>query len=390
MTPGENSYAGREQARVKHAVLRGYLQRLAFKVGNFRPNTTLNYIDGFSGPWDAVADGHADSSPVIAMRELAEARDALATLPTPKRMVVRAMFVERDAAAFEHLKTICERAPIEAMPHHGQFEAYIDAAARFAAHGPNPFAFIFIDPTGWTGFGLKRIKPLLQVNPSEVLINFMWGHIGRFIDDEGSSAEASFDDLLGGDATSYRARWKGLKGLDREDEVVRTYCERVREVGGFAHCVSTVVVKPWNDSTHYHLVFATRSLKGLTTFRETEREAMSLQQTARAEAKQRKRESGGQLELLGPTEMDSDYLTELCTRYQRKAHEAVDVALSKGGEIPYDALVATALSCPMTSERELKAWLDDLRKAGRIELLGLAPRARVPKVGENHRIRQLK
>lgn len=384
MTGGANLYEGREQAWVKHEVLRRYLQRLAFKIGGFRPGTTLNYIDGFSGPWDAVAKDSKDSSPAIAMRELANARTALSKA---KPMTVRAMFVERDQNAFRRLASLCEAAPVEATPLHGAFEDHIAEAVRFAKTGPNHFAFVFIDPTGWTGFGLQKIAPLLQVRPGEVLINFMWGHIGRFIDDEGSTAEASFDALLGEDASAYRARWRSLDGLDREDAIVRTYCERVRLVGGFTHCVSTVIVNPTSDRTHYHLVYGTRSRNGLATFRETERQVTPYQRDARAKAKQRRSEAKtGQLGLLTPTEMDTDYIESLVERYQGKARVEVEAALRPGHDITYDALVDIALAWPMTSETELKAWLTELTRAGRVEI-ELGPNRRAPKLGEQDVIR---
>lgn len=386
---GGSPYVGREQAFVKHEVLRRYLQRLAFKVGNFRPGTTLNYIDGFSGPWDAETDDHGDSSPAIAMRELAKARDGLAELRSPKDMTVRAMFVESDRNAFRRLTALCESDTVEAVPFHGEFEHHIADAVAFAGSGAHPFAFVFIDPKGWTGFSLRRITPLLRVRPSEVLINFMLQHIARFIDDEASVAVESFEELFGQDAASYRARWRDLSGLDREDEIVRTYCERVREAGGFQHCVSTVIVNPTDDRPHYHLVLATRSLKGLMTFREIERKVTPDQQTARAQAKQRKRQDRtAQLDLLAPKEMDSDYFESLCERYRARARAALEEALPEvGAEVSYDSLIPVALGWPMTSEADLKAWLRDLVGTGRIELRGLAAGKRVPKVGAGHSVR---
>lgn len=391
VVPGGNPYEGREQAFVKHEVLRLYLQRLAFKVGSFQPGTTLNYIDGFSGPWDAVTDDHGDSSPAIAMRELAKARDGLAALPSPRQMTVRAMFVESDRVAFERLTRLCASAPVEALTFHGELEGHVAEAARFAAHGPHPFAFVFIDPTGWTGFSLRRITPLLQVRPSEVLINFMLKDIARFIDDEDSVAVESFEELFGQDAASYRARWRHLSGLDREDEIVRAYCDRVRDAGAFAHCVSTVIVNPTADRTHYHLVFATRSLNGLKTFREIERQVTPVQQKARAQAKQRKRQDRtAQLDLLAPAEMDTDYFESLCTRYRQKARVALEGALPAiGSEVSYDALIPVALAWPMTSDADLKGWLGDLERAGRIELRGLGARERVPKMNEGHTVRRI-
>lgn len=388
MSAGVDPYEGREQAWVKHEVLRRYLQRLAFKVGGFRPGTTLNYVDGFSGPWDAVAADDRDSSPSIAMSELAVARDDLAR--NGKSMTVRAMFVEKNAAAFARLKGLCASAPVKAVALQGELEDHIDRAVQFARQGTNPFAFVFIDPTGWTGFALPRIAPLLRVRPSEVLINFMWGHIGRFIDDEGSTVEGSFDDLLGEDTTRYRARWRHLSGLDREDEVVRTYCERVREVGELEHCVSTVIVNPTIDRTHYHLVFATRSRKGLVTFREIERGLAPLQRDVRARAKQRKREGAtGQLGLLAPTQMDTGYFASLVERYRHRARAAVEASLTAGRDVPYEALVDVALGWPMTSEADLKAWIGSWREAGRVELHGLGARERSPKLDAGHLVRLL-
>jgi hypothetical protein len=55
-----HDYKDREQAFVKHWFLKHYLQKLALKVAQFQPGTTLNYIDGFSGPWDAVTEDATD------------------------------------------------------------------------------------------------------------------------------------------------------------------------------------------------------------------------------------------------------------------------------------------------------------------------------------------
>jgi hypothetical protein len=139
---------------------------------------------------------------------------------------------------------------------------------------------------------------------------------------------------------------------------------------------------------HSVLVFATRRLIGLTTFREIERQVTPVQQTARAHAKQRRRPTTtGQLEFLSPTEMDTDYFESLCTRYRQKARAALEASLpAVGSEVSYDALIPVALAWPMTSDTELKEWLANLASAGRIELRGLGPRERVPKVGAGHTV----
>ena len=163
-------------------------------------------------------------------------------------LTVRGLFVERDAAAFARLRELLNVFPdIETVALHGLFERHIPAITDFAGRGPRPFAFVFIDPTGWTGYGLKAIAPLLATKPSEVLINFMTKDIKRFIDDPESSAIATFVDLFGDE--SYRDAWWGLHGLDREDAMVAAYCERIRNAGQFKYVCSTVILNPGLSTT---------------------------------------------------------------------------------------------------------------------------------------------
>ncbi len=368
----EGGYQGREQALVKHTVLRSYLQTLALKVGQFQSGTTLNYIDGFSGPWDAVRDDDGDSSPAIAARELDAARRVLED--GGKRMRVRCMFVEKDPAAFGRLGALCARVPVQdTVPIHGEFEDHIAEAVSFAEHGPHPFAFVFIDPTGWSGYGLQAIAPLLRVEPSEVLINFMLKDILRFIDHGTSVALPSFEALFGQRSAEYRKNWKGLAGLNREDAIVTAYCERIRDAGRFPYCVSTIVLNPTADRTQYRLVFATRSRKGLTTFRNIERKALSQQQEARAGAKQAEQETRtGQLGLLEPADMDTNYFSSLLGRYRGQARAAVGDALPPGVAVPYEGAGRRSAVVP----DDLRSRPEGLAEGMEEARLGRARRAR--------------
>src|SRR5262245_54021497 len=113
-------YVGREQAYVKHVVLERYLQALAIKVGQFRPGTSLNYVDGFSGPWQSATAELRDTSPHIALRQLRTVRDDLAKRGVPMR--IRALFVEKDKDAFRQLRELLQRFPdVETTPLFGEF-----------------------------------------------------------------------------------------------------------------------------------------------------------------------------------------------------------------------------------------------------------------------------
>jgi three-Cys-motif partner protein len=86
-------YVGSEQTYVKHFVLEYYLEKLAYKVG--WDGATLNYIDGFAGPWQSKGEALEDTSPYIALRVLRDTRAELERLGRP-RLGVRTMFVEKD------------------------------------------------------------------------------------------------------------------------------------------------------------------------------------------------------------------------------------------------------------------------------------------------------
>ncbi|MBK8265287.1 MAG: three-Cys-motif partner protein TcmP [Nannocystis sp.] len=381
----KDDYEGREQAYVKHYVLKHYLEQLALKIGHFRPGTTLNYIDGFSGPWQHATEDLRDTSPHVALTQLLKAKDELAN--ANKELHVRGFFVERDPEAFSRLQSLLSSFKTATTePYEGRFEDHLEEARRFAERGPNAFAFIFIDPTGWTGYPLGQITPLLQVKPCEVMINFMTKDIVRFVDDESSTARDSFIALFGDD--THREEWRALTGDAREDKIVEAYCARLGVAGGFNHVGATIVLHPQQDRTHYHLVYATRSLHGLIAFRDSERKAFGAQHEVRAGARQRSRiDRNHQTELFTAPVMETPYMDLLRERYQSRARAAVEATLEEArGEVPFDDIIGVALAFPLTSLSDLKSWLEDLKKQGRVTFVGQGAKERALKEGSKHRL----
>lgn len=382
-------YDGREQSAAKHLILGSYLEALAFKVGQIRKNLTFNYVDGFSGPWEYKTDDLSDTSPSLALERLLTVRRQLAA--RGQSFTVRAFFVSRSRAGAELLETLRSRFPdaqIEIVI--GEFEKRIDEARRFVRTGRDPFAFLFIDPTGWTGFGLQAITPLLREGRTEMLLNFMTGHISRFVDKGPPNVTSSFVDLFG-DA-SYREAWRGVTGLDREERMVETYCARVAKAVGYRHCANAMILNPTSDRTHYHLVYGTHSDDGLVTFREVERRGVEFQRTRRADAQERRKsERTGQKGLFeGRALVARAYEDELRERYLPRAFQKLDAMLEARGDLSWDELVIEALYVPMIAEADVKQWVKDRQAQGVAEVVGLAPRARVPQWKGLHRVRRLK
>lgn len=380
-TENNEFYFRREQSQIKHEVLRKYLERFTIIVGKGYEGIT--YVDGFSGPWNSVAQDFEDSSFSIAVAQLREARQKIRDT-FKKDIRIKCIFLEEDGGAFSQLDAFARRqTDMEIVPLNMKFEEGVPDVVRMIKEnqGRRCFPFVLIDPTGWKGFAMDVIAPLIQLQPCEVLVNFMTGHIGRFIEDERVGLKESFRRVFGDH--SYEARIEGLEGREREDEIVSTYATRLSAVGNFPFVCSTFVLQPTRDRTHFHLVYATRHLRGVEVFKEAERHALKLSETVRADAKRRAREkTSGQSELfVGSEAPDTRYLGELLDHYEGRARHAVLSHLRRNGDVAYDELYALAMSYPMVAEKSLRVWLAE---AG--EVRNLARNQRVPKVRSGHRI----
>lgn len=315
----EDLYAGREQTLVKHFVLKKYLERFALIIGFHWQ--TITYVDCFSGPWNARSEGFEDSSFFIALRELRKARDTLKM--KAKRLDLRCFFLEKEPQAYKRLRAFADGIrDAEVKTKNEELAASVEEILAFVKQGGRTsFPFVFIDPTGWTGFDLNVIVPLLRVDPGEVLINFMTGHIRRFIDSPQSETQESFERLFG--SANFKARIQGLAHQDREDAVVSEYCESVRKAGRYRFIAKALVLHPEIDRTHFHLIYATRNAKGIEVFKDVEKHAMPVMESARARAQQKKREERTQQPHLFSSEVmrDSSHYEALRTRYLAKSKE---------------------------------------------------------------------
>jgi three-Cys-motif partner protein len=375
-------YKGREQTYIKHVVLRRYLQKLAYKRGWH--GGTINYVDCFAGPWQHATEGLEDTSPFIAIKELREAREELRRRSRPP-LGIRCLFIEKHRKSWELLDSklrAIEDVEIETI--HGDFEVHVQIIRQFASGGgARPFTFFFIDPTGWTGYSLDTVTPLLRHQPGEVLINFMTRFITRFVDSDRPEDAGSFNRLFG--SAKYRDHWRNLSGLDREDEIVRAYAERVREAGKFSFVASSVVLDPLSDRSQFHLIYATRHIEGLRVFRnDAERPAEKEQQETRWKTQLRREEDRTGQVFLFEQPVGRDYLDKLRERYFWKATDRLTMLLEEKHRVPFDDLEAEALQFPLMSTRVLKGWLEELKKQGKVAYEGLAPGARIPQPGKGH------
>jgi three-Cys-motif partner protein len=357
-------YTGREQTQAKHFVLRRYLQALAFKVLSFQD---ITYVDGFSGPWQTATENFSDSSFMIAISVLLDAQRQYFER-TGVRRKIRCFFSENDPQAFTQLEAAV-------APHHkpaegfevrtycGEFETAVPDIQTYIG---NSFPLIFIDPTGWTGYSFNKIKPLFARPKCEVLINFMYAFVHRFVHSDDESTITSLEPILGG--PGWRNRLD--PNLDRGPATEKLFRETLKAAGNFEFVVSTKIDKATADRPHFFIAYGTKNIEGLKVFRETEYAALREHEKNRANAKEKKRE-------------DRSNTMDMFAGYQAKVQEAtIDqiveeqmtlastellAVLANAKTLPFRTVLACLLQPYMLRETNVKDICVALAKAGKIE-----------------------
>lgn len=379
------TYKGKEQTYFKHIVLEHYLEKVAFNIGSFLADFV--YIDGFSGPWRSCDPELGDTSFVIAMDTLRKVRETLRE--RGKTFNVRWIFIEDDPEKFSELEEKVQTiSDMEVLTLNKKFENAIPEILDFSGEA---FSLTFIDPTGWTGYGLQKIKPLLK-SKGEILINFMINDINRFFKSERADNESlneSLSDLFGGDGRVEEFQTAIKNGFSREEAIVEVYKSRLKIAGCFDFVISTRILNPNEDRTYFHLIYATRHLKGLLEFRKVEQRLYSVQNKVRSTLKQfREFEKIHQYSLFNGddrfhprTILESDKSEKL-----KVAYNILEELISSQSTIAYDSILGHLLEIRLVWEKDIKDRLSDMQKKGMIRFERLNPKERSLKWGNGHKI----
>lgn len=371
-------YRGREQTYLKHFLLERYLGRVAYNIFSFKNDFV--YVDGFSGPWKSEDEHYEDTSFVIALNELRKIRDGFRV--RGRHVGIRCLFIEKDPFAFRQLvQAVNSVEDFNVKVLEGPFESLIPLILQFIG---DSFSLVFIDPTGWTGFGLKEISPILRHRPGEVLLNFMFDPVNRFLEHPRPDIAATYDPLFGGGNWHVEVEALVNSGLTREEAVLTVYRERFRSAGDFTHVTSTRILKPLADRSYFHLVYGTRHWKGLVEFRAVEKKAVDLQERVHNAAKYAHRvRRTHQLELFGP-----GHLPGVPRSFEAERANQIEAALGTLRElitdspgIKYEKILDHLLEHPLVWESDIKHWLNEMCSSGEIQIKGLPGRTRTPKPG---------
>lgn len=367
-------YHEREQTFVKHIILRGYLQRAAYNILSVSEDFT--FVDGFSGPWEARSGEFADTSFGIAIRELREVRDAFRLRGMNKRL--RCVFVEKDSESFGRLSGAAAQAiDLDARAIHGTFEDNIPEVRQYVG---SSFALTFVDPTGWN-IDLIRLAPLLKQR-GEVLINFMYEHFKRFVEDARPEIRASYEKPFGGLPWRKMIDDEMANGLSKEEAILEVFKAAVREVCGFDYVASARIRHRKLDKSHFYLVYGTRHPKGLEVFRHVERTALSAEEFFRIEAKDRAMSATGQGGLFDSLPHNAEETAKAHWEKEvRKARHLSEEIIAEESLVRFEELAPRILQRYSVILPELKDLLVDMKNEGLIEFDGLTGRKRKPSQG---------
>lgn len=358
-------YIDREQTQAKHFILQKYLQKLAYKVMHRRD---IAYVDGFSRPWESKTADFSDTSFMIALGVLKEAQRIIHE-QTGDRRNVRCFFSEKSATAYQQM--VAAVTPFH-RPHEG-FEVktfrgeFVDAVGGIRTFIGNAFPLIFIDPTGWTEYPFTRIAPLFAYAKCEVLINFMYGHISRFLTHPDEKIIASLDPILGGPG------WQGRLDptMKKGPAVEKLFRETLKAAGKFGYVVSTRIDKGTQERPHFFLAYGTKDRAGLKAFREIEYTALRGHARNRSAAMTRKRDekaNTGSLFADHEAARREASIDDLVDGQKSLAKEMMLQMLSTTpGGIGFVGVLDAMLQAFMLRETNVKDVCVELARSGKIE-----------------------
>lgn len=238
-----------EQTKMKHKVLLEYFKVWATKLGKY---SSVNFFDchgGCGAYWDGSSPAWGSSILV--------AKEAQSLCKNLNRDIkkINIYVTESDHSNFLNLNKVIEYSCLSCEPRVAEmtFEDMVmnDNCRLLYANTPSLF---FIDPFGYS-LGYSYLEQIMQYSKNELLINFMFDYINRFISLPDQADH--FDDLFGCN------EWREailLNGLEREKKLVEIF---KRQLKRFAKYVFAYKLSFFDKNrTYYYIFHATDHLEG--------------------------------------------------------------------------------------------------------------------------------
>jgi three-Cys-motif partner protein len=260
--PKTTTWSMDRHTQAKHEILRRYLGAWLPILINYCGRARI--IDGFAGPGE-YEDGQI-GSPLIALQVLLAHPDKKVQDAIHKG-AIDLIFIEQDQRRSEHLRQLLEQqkqaAPaLQPRIITGTFleEMSTLLAGMEQQRTPTP-TFVFIDPFGYSHAPLSIIRRIMRLPMCEVLINFMYDEINRFLTADSRTKERHYDHLFG------TAQWRQITqttpdAAERQRLQHDLYRHQLLTAGG-AKYVRPFLMRNERNATDYFLFFCTKNRRGL-------------------------------------------------------------------------------------------------------------------------------
>jgi three-Cys-motif partner protein len=237
----------------KHEILRRYFQAWLPILAQHNPR--LLYIDAFAGPGEYL--NGEDGSPVVILKA---ARDHF----IPFRSELVCLFIESEDDRHQHLAQVLEGikptlpSNVKFRPLLGRFndqltEIFANVEEQRKLRAPT---LAFVDPFGFSQTPFSAIARLMKYPKTEVLVNFMYEEINRFLSFPGFAA--LFDAQFG--TPEWRDSVKISDPLERLRAIHDLYLGQLKTVAKY---VRAFLMMNRSNIPDYFLFFATNSIEGL-------------------------------------------------------------------------------------------------------------------------------
>lgn len=235
------------QTKIKHFVFKEYFKTWAQILGKWNK---LNYFDCYAGS-GAYIEGQNQyfGSPILATEIIEKNKEGLGRQ-------VNVVLIEQDKENIENILKVFKYKGLKTEPIiiAGDFDETINKILDKTQDSLNP-TFFFIDPFGFK-INIQTLKRIMSIPRSEILLNFMFNHINRFLIDD---LEKTLNELFGCED------WKALRNLrggEREQGIVSLYRAQLKTFSKFAYPYKLNFHD--KNRTYYYLFHLTNNLKGCT------------------------------------------------------------------------------------------------------------------------------
>lgn len=260
-----------KQTEMKHRVFGYYLPLWLSILGKFHKN--LNFIDGFSG----IGAYHGEEetkenkclsrnfgSPIISMMEISKLEQS------GKINKANILIIEKEKENIDNLKKIINFLEIKIKGvvefKEGNFDYEINQFLDTVGQAKSNLAptFFLIDPFGIADIKMETLKRIMSCERTEILLNFMYNCLQRFIEHPNEKINKIYDEYFGCDM---RERCKGKKLKEREEELVRTFKNNCKEFCKFVYPFRLKF--PNKDQTYYYLIHLSNHRYGCSLMKDS-------------------------------------------------------------------------------------------------------------------------